>query len=149
MRSRYPWVLVNLICLFFLVFLCTRTLTLVVGDCWFKIEEIHYKMAFSSKNCQVEQKNHAVLANWSDRALSSQHLRRVLVTLFVHLCITVSLPPFQCALWSAFGLHRKFLYSLTPPQYACCISIWPCPKHNARIHSLYAGALQFWHSLSQ
>ena len=63
----YPWVLVHWICLCFLLFLCTRMLTLVVVDSsWFKIEEFLHKMAISLKNCRVEQKNHSLMARWHD-----------------------------------------------------------------------------------
>ena len=63
----YPWVLVHWICLCFLLFLCTRMLTLVVVDSsWFKIEEFLNKMAISLKNCRVEQKNYSSIVRWHD-----------------------------------------------------------------------------------
>ena len=110
-RCGYPWMLVNWICLCFSLFFCSRTLTLIVVDSSLKIEGCLHKMAMFLKSGRVRQNNHSSIAKWPDRALSSQHLRRFLGILSFHLCIPVSLPPFQCALRSAFGLLRPSAFS--------------------------------------
>ena len=46
-RCGYPWMLFNWICLCSSLFLCSRTLTLVVVDSWFKMESFLHKMAIS------------------------------------------------------------------------------------------------------
>ena len=53
-RRVYPCMLVHWICIYFSVFLCNRTLTVVVVDSSFKIEEFLHKMVISLKNCPVE-----------------------------------------------------------------------------------------------
>ena len=115
-RCGYPWILINWIYLCFSLFLCSRTLTLIVVDSSLKIQEFLDKMAISLKSGRVKQNNHSFLAHWPDRALSSQHLRRFSGILSVHLCIPASLPPFDCVLWSAFGLPR-------PPSFSHSTSL--------------------------
>ena len=91
-----------------------RSLILVVLDSKsFKIEESLHKMALSSKSCRVEQKNHSPLARWDDLPLICDHLLRLMNDWSDHQCIPVPLTQFHCALWSTFGLPRKFLQSLT------------------------------------
>ena len=134
-RCRYPWMLVNWICLCFSLFPCSRTLTLIVVDSSFTIEEFLHKMGTSLKNGRVRQNNHSYLADWPDPALSSQHLRRFLDILSVHLCIPVSLPLFHCTLWSAFDLPQLPAFSHSTSLSLPYLSL-SCPKHNSRRRSL-------------
>ena len=131
-----PWLLVNWIRLCFSLFLWSRTLTLfVVDSSGFKIKEFLHKMAISLKSGRVKQSNHPSLADLPNQALSSQHLLRFLGIVSDHLCIPVSLPPFQCALWSAFGLprHPSFSHSTS----LCLPYLSPfCSRHNWRRRSL-------------
>ena len=84
--------LVNWNCLCFSLFLGSRTLTLIVVDSWFKIEEFLHEMPISLKSGRVKQNNHSSLANWPDRALTSQHLQRFLDILSVNLCLSSTVP---------------------------------------------------------
>ena len=68
-------------------------------------------MAISSKNCQVEQKNYSLLANWSDWALIFQHLLRIEADLSVHLTLSSTTP---CGRPSA---SLEYLDSLILPHY--------------------------------
>ena len=57
---------------------------------------------------------------------ASVQIQRCFVCSSVYLCLSSSVaqfPRFHCALWSAFGLLRKFLYSLTLSHYTCCTSL--------------------------
>ena len=143
-RYGYPWMLVNWICLCFLLLLCSQTLTLIVADSSLKIEEWLHKMAISLKTGRVKQNNHPSIAKWPDRALRSHHLRRFLVILSVHLCIPVSLPPFHCVLWSAFGLLRIPSFSHSASLY-----LLHSKTHLQKAFSLDAGALSLSHSPPQ
>ena len=97
-------------------------------------------MAISLKSGRVIENCPSSLDNWPDRALNSQHLRRFLDVLSVHLCIPVSLPPFHCALWSAFGLPR--LPSFSHCASLCLLHLSPfCPRHNCRRRSLFMWVL--------
>ena len=95
------------------------TLTLVVLDSSFKIEEFLQKMAISLKSRPVEQENHSFLANWPDWALICQDLRRLFAVLSVHLCISVSLPRFP---WFHCALSRFPSFS-----HSACY----CPRYNS------------------
>ena len=54
----------------------------------------------------------------------------------LHLCIPVSLPPFHCARWSAFGL--PLLPSFSHSTSLCLPYLSPfCPRHNSRRRSLF------------
>ena len=69
------------------------------------------------KNCWVEQKNHSFLANWSDWALSSHYLLWLEGSLSVHLALSSTAP------FGRPSASLDFLHSLTPPHYACRISL--------------------------
>ena len=97
-------------------------------------------MVISLKSGRVKQRNHPSLANLPNQALSFQHWLRFLGILSDHLCIPVSLPPFQCALRSAFGLprHPSFSHSTS----LCLPFLSPfCPRHNFRRRSLFMRVL--------
>ena len=139
-QCLYPWMLVNWICLCFSLLPYTRTLTLIVVDSSLKIEEFLHKMAISLKSERVKQNNHSSLAKWPDRTFSSQHLRRFLGILSVHVCIHVSLPPHHCALLSAFGLPRLPSFSQSASLCLLHLSLF-CPRHNTRKRSLFMRVL--------
>ena len=67
-------------------------------------------MAISLKNRRVEQKNHSVLASWSDWALSSQHLLTVKTDLSVHFFLACTVP-------------RHPLVGLLPPSTSFILSL--------------------------
>ena len=147
-RCGYPWILINWIYLCFSLFLCSRTLTLIVVDSSFKIQEFLDEMAISLKSGRVKQNNHSFLAHWPDRALSSQHLRRFSGILSVYLCI---LPLFHrsTASFGRLSASPDSLHSLTSPHYANRISLPQSKTQLQKAFSLNAGALSLWHSLRQ
>ena len=102
------------------VFLCSFVwrLTLVVVDALFKIEKFLCKVAISCSDLRswTGKSFFPWQLNWSSAQLS-------LFTLTLEYFPWSSLPWFHCAFWSAFGLLRKFLHSVTPPHYACCIPL--------------------------
>ena len=132
------------------LFLCTSVwrLTLAALDLMFKIEEFVPKMAISLKSGRVKRNNHSALANWPNRALSSQHLRRFLYIFSVHLCIPVSLPPFHFTFWSAFGFPRLPSFSQSTSLYLPYLSLLSKTQLK-KAFSPNAGALLPWHSLLQ
>ena len=88
---------INSVCSFF-----GKLTQVVVDSSWFKTDEFFHKMAISSKNCLVEQKNHSSLANWHDLPFIGDHWLRLLDIWSVHLCILVSLPQSKTRLQKAF-----------------------------------------------
>ena len=117
----YPWMLVHWICLCFSLFLCTRTLSLIVITSSFKSDGFPHKMIIYLKNCWVEQTNHSFLANWPDWGLSSPHSLKLKADLTFYLCI-----PRLHSFTTPFGrpsASLNFLHSLTPPHKTCRISL--------------------------
>ena len=77
----------------------------------FEVNEFLHKMAISLNNCRVEQKNHSFLANWSDWALSFQHLLRFEVDLSPHLTLGSTAP------FGQPSASPEFFHSLILPHY--------------------------------
>ena len=127
--------LVNWTCLCLSLVLGSRTWNLILVDSSLKIEECLHKMAISLKSGRFKQNNHSSLANWPNRALTSQHLRPFLDILSVHLCISVVRPRLHCAPWSAFGLPRLPSFSHSTWLYLQYLSLF-CPRHNTKRRSL-------------
>ena len=133
-----------------------RRLNLVVLHSLFKIEEFLHKMAISLKSGQVKQNNQSPLQT----DLIEHSVLSICDDSWVFcLYISVSLPPFHCALWSARGLLRKLLDSPT-----LCLILSRSFSHSASLFLLYlylllsktrlqkpfslnAGALSLRHSL--
>ena len=136
-RCGYPWMLVNWICLCFSLFLCSRALTLIVGDSSsFKIEEWRQKMAISSKNGRVEQKNHFFLTEWNGLSFRWDHLLWPLDILFD---ICASLSPFQklhCFFILYLCLSLFLIHPLILLNYVYCFSIYCSRRRNTRRRSL-------------
>ena len=126
----YPCTLALWICLCFSLFLCRRTLTLIVVESSLLIEEFIHKMAISLSASKrwTEQSSLPFELNWFSAQFS-------LLILTLGYSAWLSLRWLHCARWSAFGLLRKFLRSLPLPHYACHISSF-CPEHNTRRRSL-------------
>ena len=83
----------------------TRTLTQVVVDLWFKMEEFLYKMAISLKNGRVEYKKHSSLAKWNGLSLSCDHWLRLVDILSVDLDTSASLAHSKTQLQKAFSAN--------------------------------------------
>ena len=147
---RVPVNVSKWICLCFSLFLCVRTLNLIVNhSSWFTIDRFLHKMRIFIKNWTVEQKNHCLLVNWPAWALCFQPVFRLDAVLPVDLCISVPKPlllyffgstsPFGRPPSNSFilsfhltiALHLFLLMSKTQLQKA---------------FSLNAGALSLWHS---
>ena len=96
-----------------------RWLTWVVLDSSFKIKEFRHKMVTSSQNWSVARNNHSFLATWTDWALSSHYSLWLLGMFHDHPTLGSTAPSGRPS------ASLDFLHSLTPPHYACCISLRP------------------------
>ena len=128
----YPCMLVHWICLFSSVSLCGLTLTQVLVDSSFKIEEFFHEMAISLENCWVEQKNHSFHARWHGLPFSGDRLLRSLDNLYYHLCVMVcvhtqiiSKDLLHCTLPSVSILSLSLLALLSPSVVCFLLFIRP------------------------
>ena len=109
--------------------LCESWLCLFLTRCS-KLKNLTTKWRSATQVWGVKQKNHSLLANWTDLALSSHYLLWLDGSLSVHLFLDCTAP------FGRPSASLEFLYSLISPHYACCISACCCPKHNSIRRSL-------------
>ena len=138
----YSCMLAHWICLYFSLFFCAQTLTLVAVDSSsFKIEEFLHIVAIFLKYCPVEQKNQSSLATWNDQPVSGDHLLRLLDIFPDHLSLGSTASFGRPS--ASFG--NSFILSLHLTMLAASLSVMSKTQLQ-KAFSPNAGALAFWHS---
>ena len=99
------------------LFLCAKV---DFGCSWFVVQNWRIPLWNSDLLLRFEQLKNKSFFPCELNGFSAQFS---LFTLILGYFAWWSLPSFHCALWSAFGLLRKFLHSLTLPHYTFRISL--------------------------